>query len=222
VLSGQCHENVETKAEVAHRSVDQRLRHRTQSVLTRRPPHPSTSDRNTKTKTTNLNLAQGTKVDALRTVTSYFEKGWNAFTQKKKGSMKWIPKQIVGIGEDFHRQVDDDKVKTTLYKVQLREVWTKNFKKFPVEELDVEMTGDREGSGNPSRDEDDFEKQMCLTNESLLSCTRHQSESHHLKYRLISLRGGFWKNQFRTSRMTTSVRKTSLTIGMTTSQGTLM
>jgi hypothetical protein len=32
---------------------------------------PSTSDRSTKTKTTNLNLAQGTKVDALRTVTSY-------------------------------------------------------------------------------------------------------------------------------------------------------
>ena len=25
---------------------------------------------------------------------------------------------IVGIGEDFHSQVDDDKVKTTLYKVR--------------------------------------------------------------------------------------------------------
>jgi hypothetical protein len=31
---------------------------------------PSTSDRSTKTKTTNLNLAQGTKVDALRTIDS--------------------------------------------------------------------------------------------------------------------------------------------------------
>jgi hypothetical protein len=40
---------------------------------------PSTSDRSTKTKTTNLNLAQGTKVDALRTATSYFDMGWNAF-----------------------------------------------------------------------------------------------------------------------------------------------
>jgi hypothetical protein len=40
---------------------------------------PSTSDRSTKTKTTNLNLVQGTKVDALRTTTSYFDKGWNAF-----------------------------------------------------------------------------------------------------------------------------------------------
>ncbi len=30
--------------------------------------------------------------------------------------MQWIPEQIVGIGEDFHIQVDDDKVKTTLYK----------------------------------------------------------------------------------------------------------
>ena len=49
---------------------------------------------------------------------------------------------------------------------QLREVWTKNFKTSPAEEDDVEMTGDGEGSGEPSRDEDDFEKQMCLTNES--------------------------------------------------------
>ena len=32
--------------------------------------------------------------------------------------MRWIPEQIVGIGEDFHNQVDDDKVKTTLYKVR--------------------------------------------------------------------------------------------------------
>ncbi len=27
--------------------------------------------------------------------------------------MQWIPEQIVGIGEDFHSQVDDGKVKTT-------------------------------------------------------------------------------------------------------------
>jgi len=40
------------------------------------------------------------------------------------------------------------------------EVWTKNFKTSPAEEDDVEMTGDGEGSGDPSRDEDDFEKQM--------------------------------------------------------------
>jgi hypothetical protein len=39
----------------------------------------NTSDRRTKTKTTNLNLVQGTKVDALRTVTSYFDKDWNVF-----------------------------------------------------------------------------------------------------------------------------------------------
>ena len=54
-----------------------------------------------------LNLAQGTKVDALRTATSYFDKGWNAFAQQKDGSMQWIPEQIVGIGEDFHSQVDN-------------------------------------------------------------------------------------------------------------------
>ena len=43
---------------------------------------------------------------------------------------------------------------------------TKNFKNSPAEEDDVAMTGDGEGSGEPSRDEDDFEKQMHLTNES--------------------------------------------------------
>ncbi len=48
----------------------------------------------------------------------------------------------------------------------LRELWTKNFKNSPGEEDNVEMTGDGEGSGEPSRDEDDFEKQMRLTNES--------------------------------------------------------
>ncbi len=50
---------------------------------------------------------------------------------------------------------------------QLREVWTKNFKTCPAEEDDVEMTGDGKGSGEPSRNEDDFEKtQMRLANES--------------------------------------------------------
>ena len=79
---------------------------------------PSTSDRSTKTKTTNLDLAQGKTVDALRTAASYFDAGWNAFAQQKDGSMKWIPEHIVGIGEDFHSQVDDGKVKTTLCKVR--------------------------------------------------------------------------------------------------------
>jgi hypothetical protein len=32
--------------------------------------------------------------------------------------MQWIPKQIVGIGEDFHSQVGDGKIRTTLYKVR--------------------------------------------------------------------------------------------------------
>jgi hypothetical protein len=31
--------------------------------------------------------------------------------------MQRIPAQIVGIGEDFHGQVNDGKAKTTLYKV---------------------------------------------------------------------------------------------------------
>ncbi len=70
---------------------------------------PITSDRSNKTKTTNLNLTQGKTVDALRTTTSYFDKGQNAFAQQTDGSIQWIPEQIVGIGEDFHKQVDDDK-----------------------------------------------------------------------------------------------------------------
>jgi hypothetical protein len=75
-------------------------------------------DSDTQTKTTNFNLDQGKRVDDLRTSTSYFDKDWNTFTQEKDGSMYWIPEQIVGIGEDFHIQVDDGKVKTTLYKVR--------------------------------------------------------------------------------------------------------
>jgi hypothetical protein len=51
---------------------------------------------------------------------SYFDAGWNAFAQQTDGSMPWIPEQIVAIGEDFHSQVDDGNVKTTLYKVRWR------------------------------------------------------------------------------------------------------
>jgi hypothetical protein len=49
----------------------------------------------------------------------------------------------------------------------LREVWTKNFKTSSAEEDHVEMTGDGEDSGDPSRDEDDFEEQMRLAKESV-------------------------------------------------------
>ena len=52
--------------------------------------------------TTNRNLAQGKGNDTVRTVTSYFDVVWNAFSKHTDGSMQWIPKQIVEIGEDFH------------------------------------------------------------------------------------------------------------------------
>ena len=68
--------------------------------------------------TTNRNLSQGKGSDIERTVTSYFDPVWNAFSNHTDGSMEWIPKQIVAIGEDFHRQVGDGKVRTTLYKVR--------------------------------------------------------------------------------------------------------
>jgi hypothetical protein len=59
---------------------------------------------------------------------------------------------------------------------QLREVWTKSCKTSPAED-DVEMTGDGEDLGEPSPDEDDFEKQMRLANESDKTTVR-TSPSH--------------------------------------------
>ena len=60
--------------------------------------------------------------NAVRTATSYFDPVWNAFSKHTDGSMQWIPKQIVAIvaigGEDFHSQVGDGKVRTTIYKVR--------------------------------------------------------------------------------------------------------
>ncbi len=41
----------------------------------------------------------------MRTATSYFDPVWNAFSKHTDGSMQWIPKQIVAIGEYFHTQV---------------------------------------------------------------------------------------------------------------------
>jgi len=68
--------------------------------------------------TTNRNLAQGKESNAVRTATSYFDPVWNTFSKHTDGSMQWIPKQIVAIGEDFHSQVGEGKVRTTLYKVR--------------------------------------------------------------------------------------------------------
>ncbi len=68
------------------------------------------------TKTSNRNL--GTTNRHCTLTVSYFDPVWNAFSQHTDGSIQWIPKQIVLIGEDFHSQVGDDKVRTTLYKVR--------------------------------------------------------------------------------------------------------
>ena len=89
---------------------------------------------------------------------------------------------------------------------QLREVWTKN------------LTGDGEGLGEPSPDEDEFEKQMRLANES----DKTEVRDSPFQAQVDQIEGWFLEKQFRTSRMTTSVRKTSLTIGMASCQGTLM
>ena len=66
--------------------------------------------------TTNRNLAQGKESDSVLTVTSYFDPVWNSFSKHTDGSMQWIPKQIVAIGEDFHSQVRDGNAKDTTRK----------------------------------------------------------------------------------------------------------
>ena len=81
--------------------------------------------------------AQGEKSDAVLTVTSYFDPVWNAFSKHTDGSMQWIPKQIVAIGEDFHSQVGDGKVRTTLYKVR----WEGYDKKHDTWELITHLQG---------------------------------------------------------------------------------
>ena len=64
--------------------------------------------------TTNRNLAQGKERDTVRTATSFFDSVWNAFSRHTDGSMQWIPKQIVAMGEDFHSQVGEGKVRELL------------------------------------------------------------------------------------------------------------
>jgi hypothetical protein len=78
---------------------------------------------------------------------------------------------------------------------QLREVWTKDFKSSPseeddVEEDDVKMTG--EGSGDVSRvDEDPFEKEMCLVNETSAEQHRVSTTPRYVKpKRSINWRSG--------------------------------
>jgi hypothetical protein len=94
-----------------------------------------TADKNT--KISNKNSAQGQQIDADLTAfyikqefssratnrrclqsLSCFDPAWSAFSQHTDGSLQWIPKQIVAIGEDFHNQVGDGKVKTILHKVR--------------------------------------------------------------------------------------------------------
>jgi hypothetical protein len=71
-------------------------------------------------KTSNRNLTKGKELESVRTVTSCFDPVWNAFSQHPDGSMQWIRKNIVGIGEDFHDQVGDGKVRSTLYDTRTR------------------------------------------------------------------------------------------------------
>jgi len=60
-------------------------------------------------------LDQGKETDTVPTVTSYFDPVWNSFSYHTNGSIPWIPKKLMAIGDDFHSQVGDGKVRTTLY-----------------------------------------------------------------------------------------------------------
>ena len=98
-------------------------------------------------------------------------------------------------------------------------MWTKNFKNSPAEEEDdVEMTGDGEGSGEPSRDEDDFEKQMRLANESDKTAVRaspSQAQVDQIEGCLLEKPIVYISND-------NFSQKGILTIGMTSCQDTFM
>ncbi len=102
-------------------------------------------------------------------------------------------------------------------------MWTKDFKSSPAEEDDVEeddneMTG--ESSGKVSRvDEDPFEKEMCLANETSVEEVR---VSYVNPKELDQLEEWMQEKPFLTSLMTSSVRKTSFSIEVVVCQGTLM
>jgi hypothetical protein len=93
---------------------------RTKSVLGKIVPHPSHLARPlirvhlTKVQRHHTEIQRkGNKPTlSVHPTTSYFGQVWNAFSQDTDGSMQWILKQIVSIGEDFHSQVGDDKVRT--------------------------------------------------------------------------------------------------------------
>jgi hypothetical protein len=55
-----------------------------------------------------------------RALFRFFSSDWNVFAKQTDGSIQWIPEQLVGLGEDFHSQVDNGNLKTTLYKVRWR------------------------------------------------------------------------------------------------------
>ena len=55
--------------------------------------------------------------------------------QHPDGSIQWITKQIVGIGEDFSNQVGDGKVKSTLYDIRTRPIWIINISKVELIKL---------------------------------------------------------------------------------------
>ena len=80
------------------------------------------------------------------------------------------------------------------------------------------MTGDGEGSGEPSRDEDDFQKQMRLDNESDKTTVRASPSQAQVD----QLEGWILEKPIPYISNDNCSRKVSLTIGMATCQDTLM
>ena len=81
----------------------------------------------------------------------------------------------------------------------------------------------RASSVGAPEDEDAFEKQMRLSNEATAEQLRASTAPRYVKPQALDqLEEWMKENQFLTSLMTSSVRKSSLTIGLVVFQGTLM
>ena len=110
--------------------------------------------------------------------------------------MQWIPKQIVAIGEDFHSQVGEGKVRTTLYKVRWEGYDKKDDTWEPITHLQGYATMVKA-----------FKESHAKDVEKLAADRVREAEK---------------KNRFPICLMTNSVRKASFSIGLGVCQGTLM
>ena len=63
-------------------------------------------------KTLNRNLVQGKENDAVHTVTSYFDRVWNAFLKHTDGSIQWNQIVTIDVTDTWISKVVIDSLKT--------------------------------------------------------------------------------------------------------------